>query len=250
MDQHIVIYTCRTDGETALYQPFAAEKWQKEGFEFICFLSHKGSNPDRIGAWKIEELPISWNDDVLNMNMPKLNPQSVLEECEYSVWIDSNVRITDDSFYEICMRLAEKDTLYAGLRHKSCDCAYEEARRLWDNRYEEIGTLLKTVKFLSGKKLRKHAGLQNTAVIFRKHEDEAVLEFDRWWWECLVTKAAGHFDLLLHTFCLIDTPSLKWEYLDYEGFEILDSPAPKRHEAEPTKMEQLQFELYTKLLAR
>lgn len=56
--------------------------------------------------------------------------------------------------------------------------------------------------------------------MFRAHENEAVLEFDRWWWECLLLRAGSHYDQLMHIFALIDTPSLKWEHMSSEGLSL------------------------------
>lgn len=201
-------------------QPHNAEVWKTRGFDFICFVTRKGDMPDFHGAWFIEELPISWGDPLLNAELPKLNPQSVLEGYEYSVWIDEGTTINGDSFYENCKELQRKGTVYAHADSRSCNSVYTYAWKLWRSGLEPFSVIRKALAFLAGNGLFPWSGFHDTSVLFRAHENEAVLEFDRWWWECLLTRAGGHYDRLMHLFALNDTPSLKWETMKSDSVRL------------------------------
>lgn len=214
----IAVYTYMREGGQVPPEPYNAAYWKSRGFDFICFVTKKGDMPDYIGSWYLDELPVSWDDARLNAVLPKLNPQSVLEEFyEYSVWLDSNVAITGDAFYEQCKALQESGAVYADLGKGSFRNVYSYAYKVWKEGLEPSATVRKTVFFLLGKGMGPWSGYHDTEVLFRKHEDEAVLEFDRWWWECLQERAGGHCEQLMHIFALKDTPSLKAVVFSREG---------------------------------
>lgn len=225
MDSRIAVYTAVIGSYDSLNQPFEPA----EGFDFICFVPKGMKTQERIGSWRIEELPVSWPDNTLTARFPKLNPQTVLEGYDWSLWIDGNVAIADASVYSICRELQAGNVRYAGIRHPYRDCTYDEAVSILKNGREKLCVVLRAVRFLRKNAFPAHAGLQETNVLFRKHNDAAVLEFDRWWWECLLRYAAGHRDQLMHSFCLSDTRSLDWTSFlpdgrstrDYPGFEYM-----------------------------
>lgn len=216
----IAIYTFKREGEPMPAQPYNALYWKARGFDFICFVTRKGDLPDFDGVWYIEELPISWKDEGLNAVIPKINPQSVLEGYDYSLWLDSSVAITSDAIYEHCKQLQDRGVLYAGIKHRTIHSVYSYAWKVWREGKEPFKVVRKAVGFLVRKGLLPAAGFHDTSVMFRCHENEAVLEFDRWWWECLLTRAGSHYDQLMHIFALVDTPSLKWGYMDTSGLDI------------------------------
>lgn len=230
MNNNIIIYTAVTGGYDALPQPFQAP----EGFEFICFVEKGAKKQEYDGVWKIEEIPYDWSDMTLLARSQKLNPQTVLpSDSKWSLWIDGNVRITDRSIYELCRELQKKDVKFAGIKHPFNDCVYKEAEKCLVDRREKLCKLIRLVKFLKRNNLKEHAGLMETNVIFRKHNDPTVVEFDRLWWDCLMKYS--NRDQLTQTVCLQNTPSLEVEYLfpdgisarNYPGLEYVRHPAPK-----------------------
>ena len=217
--EKIIVYTCITGDYDVLLQPYLPA----EGFEFICFVKKGTKRQEHIGAWRIEEIPFDWEDNTLLARSQKLNPHTALPEgSEWSLWIDGNIRLVDGSIYERCRELQAADVKYAGIRHPYSDCVYEEAVKCLRNRRESLCKLLKIVHFLRKNNVPEHAGLMETNMIFRKHCDEAVIEFDRWWWECLVK--LSNRDQLTHTFCLRDTASLEYDYLFPEGVSTRNFP--------------------------
>lgn len=182
------------------------------------------------GAWKIEELPYDWEPTLLSRSV-KMNPQTMLpEEYEYSLWIDGNIRITDSSLYSICRNLMARDVLYAGIAHPFRDCVYQETLHILQDRRESLWVLLKAVTFLRRRHMPAHAGLMENNIIFRKHNDPVVMEFDRYWWECFLRFPRR--DQLTQSHALTDTQGLKWEYLfpkgttarNFPGVEYLPHP--------------------------
>lgn len=210
--EKIIVYTCITGGYDTLMQPYLPA----DGFEFICFVGKGEKKAEKVGVWKIEEIPFDWDDRQLVSRYPKINPQSALpENSRWSLWIDGNIRIKDGSIYELCRDLQRKCVRYAGIRHPFNDCVYEEAVKCLVDRRDSFHNIFKTVRFLRKNAFPEHAGLMENNIIFRSHNDEAVVRFDRWWWECFL--ALSHRDQLTHSFCLKGTTELQADLLFPEG---------------------------------
>ncbi len=225
-----VIYTAITGGYDRLLQPYLPA----EGFKFICFVSKGSRKNDYEGAWQIEEIEEDGPDSTLLARKQKLNPHKVLpKDCKYSLWIDGNVRIKDDSLYRLCRELQLKDVKYAGVRHPFNDCPYAEAERCLKDRRERLSNLLKVVKFLRSDNVPEHSGLMETNIIFRKHNDPEVVSFDELWWQRL--QRYSNRDQLTHTSCILDSPGLKMEYLFPEGISSRNHPGLEyvRHPSKP-----------------
>lgn len=217
--ERITVYTCITGGYDALMQPAPAP----DGFDFVCFVSPGMKKSDYEGAWRIEEIPFQWPDPTLMARSQKLNPHSFLpEDCNWSLWIDGNIRIVDDSIYRLCVELQERGVRLAGIHHPFNDCPYREAVKCLVDRRESLSKLLKVITFLRREGVPEHCGMMETNVLFRKHNDPDVIAFDRWWWECLVH--LSNRDQLTQSFALMDTPGLEADYLFPQGVSSRNYP--------------------------
>lgn len=217
--KRIVIYTCVTGSYDTVQQPYPAP----EGFDFIQFVAKGVPHNERNGVWKIEELPVSWDNPIITSRFPKLSPQTLLEDYEYSLWIDGNVQIANPEVYNICTRLMDAGVQYAGIIHPSRDCAYEECERVLKDDRESLARLLHVVRYLHKNSLPRHAGLMENNVIFRKHNDPAVIEFDRLWQERFVLHSPKR-DQLIHSLCLRDVPDMEVKLFLPKGQTAMNSP--------------------------
>lgn len=215
----ILIYTAITGGYDSLQQPFLPA----EGFDFICFVSKGMKRSDYEGAWYILEIPYSWEDMTLLARSHKLCAHNLMpDDYEYSLWIDGNIRITNDSIYRICRSLAERDVHFAGIKHPFRDCVYEEMEAVLRDRRESFRKILRLAEFLCRNRFPRHAGLMETNVMFRKQNDPVVEAFDRWWWECVVRYSVR--DQLTQSFAIADTEGMSFEYLLPEGMSARNFP--------------------------
>lgn len=215
----IIIYTAITGGYDQLLQPYLPA----EGFKFICFVSKGDKKNDYEGAWQIVEIEENCPDSTLLARKQKLNPHKVLpKDCEYSLWIDGNILIKDDSLYRRCKELQQKGVIYAGIRHPFNDCPYAEAEKCLKDRREKFSKLIRVVRFLREDKVDEHSGMMETNLILRRHNDPAVIEFDELWWQRL--QHYSDRDQLTHTSCIKDTPGIRPELLFDEGTTSRNHP--------------------------
>ncbi len=220
----ILIYTAITGGYDGLKQPFCPP----DDFDFLCFVSKGTKKSEYDGVWRIEEIPYEWDDNILLSRAEKMNPHTTLPEgYDYSLWMDGNIEITDSSLYDICRDLASRDVKYAGVCHPYRDCVFDEMEYVLRDRRESLWNLLCIVTFLRRHHMPEHVGLMENNIIFRKHCDEAVVEFDRWWWECFLKFPRR--DQMVHSFAMYDTPSLSYEYIFPKGVSARNFSGVRYH---------------------
>ena len=86
-----VIFTCLTGGYDRLEQPVAvAPDW-----DYVCFTDTEGQD----GVWQLRKIPLDSPDPVVRSRFPKILPDKVLSEYDYSVYMDANLCITGEEFY-------------------------------------------------------------------------------------------------------------------------------------------------------
>lgn len=201
-----VIYTSIVGNFDNLIQPPIID----EDCDYICFVRKGQLTTDRIGVWSIREIPFNSDDDRILSRYPKLLPHKVLMDYDYSLWIDGNVSINDDDIYKIINKKIADGIVYSGLNHWGRDCAYDEAASIANSVKEPLTPLAKTIRFLRKQHFPKHYGLYENNVIFRKHNDKTISNFDDLWWSLFCQYAKR--DQLCHPYCF-KTYNLKFDYL-------------------------------------
>lgn len=174
----IAIYTCITGAYDELQQPYLPA----DGFDFICFVGAGEKTAEKIGAWEIRELPQVGCEAKLRSRWAKLHPHLLLPDYEASLWIDGNILIADASLYEFLRAKFESGVLYSGVPHPSRDCVYEEARKCRDMKYLSNFKLLSIWSWLALNGIKRHGGLVETNLTYRKHLEPKVVCFDELWW--------------------------------------------------------------------
>lgn len=153
----LIVYTCVTNNYDALRQPSSLPPW---------------------ADWKAFS-----QDDFEDDRFPKLQPHKVFPDYEYSLWIDGNIDILSDDFWRRVDALMAGEVPYAGLPHPLRDDVYDESLRILRNDREKMCTLMRTVRFLKKEGFPRHFGLNENAIILRRHLSAEIVEFDDLWWE-------------------------------------------------------------------
>ena len=174
-----VIYTCIIGGYDPLLQPLAIDG----SFDYVCFVEPGFPFKGRQGVWQIRTLPLSTGDARLDSRYPKMHPHILLPEYECSLWIDGNILIRDRTIYDAFIAAEHSCAIYAGVSHPSRDCVYEEARKCRDMRYISYLDLARIWLAYALKGIRRHSGLLENNIIFRRHNDSRVVELDEMWWQ-------------------------------------------------------------------
>lgn len=227
----IVIYTCIVGNYDELQQPKVVD----ERFEYLCFVRKGAKIMEKIGAWTVRELDYDHSNPAVLSRYPKINPHKVLpKDCEYSLWIDGNVAIATQEFYEVVLSKVGAGVVWSGLRHPLRDCAYEEIYASLDAGKEKLGPLRRSAKFLRKELFPPHYGLYENSIILRKHTDSGVKKLEKLWWKLFLRYA--HRDQIFLPYCMkVNAMSVDYlfpEYMPAQGSEMLEfaqhNPAPPK----------------------
>lgn len=202
--EKIAIYTCIVGAYDDLQQPRVLE----EGFDFICFVGQGEKTASRVGAWEIRELPATQGSATLDSRWAKMHPHVLLPDYDCSVWIDGNIVLLDGSLYQAARDKAASDIQFSGVPHPVRDCTYAEARKCFDMKYLTAWGLLRVWAFLALHGIRRHAGLTENNLIYRRHMDPEVIALDELWWSYILR--LSHRDQLSLTWCLRKT-GIAWD---------------------------------------
>lgn len=208
-----VIYTVLTGGYDRLQQPLAtAPDW-----DFVCFtdvtIDGEGSAPTRDGVWELRPIPYE-GSSVLRARWAKMHPHLLLPDYKLSVFMDANLQIASAAFFEALgqdqipgfLGLARslstpqgpkspKNGLFRVPPHPQRDCVWEELRYCYLK--EKIGprAAIQWHKTLKRMKMPRHAGLYETGILVREHNNPSIIELDECWWSLLLQSKASRDQL-------------------------------------------------------
>lgn len=173
----VVIYTSLTGG----YDNLPQYKVTDPEFDYICF-TNDFPDSSRQGIWKIHAIPIELSNKISQSRYVKLQPHKVLEIYEYSLWLDSNIIVTDKCFYEKVKSKIDEGGLWYGIKHPFRDCIYEEARACIEDGRSGLWETRSQINFLREKSYPRHFGLLENNIILRNHCNSKVVEINDEWW--------------------------------------------------------------------
>ena len=171
-----VIYTCLTGGYDDLLQPTVIDN----NFDYICFSND--ITEDNVGVWQIKKIPFETDDNSRLSRYPKILPHKVLSEYGYSVYMDANIQIIGQEFYDIVNKKIEEGVLIAQVSHLERDCVYEEIRTAYCRNKVDFFSAYKTIKYLKSGKYPKHNGLYENNIILRNNKKKKVVNISENWW--------------------------------------------------------------------
>lgn len=168
----IAVYTAITAGKDSLKMPPPCE-----GVDAILFTDrvqdHAGSQ-----AWDVRPACDLFKDPRRNSRAHKILAHEYLDDYDYSLWIDGSIWLRESATKLVELYLRDADL--AMFRHPARSCLYVEAEGLIGAGYSK--------KILSEQvaKYRRHghppdSGLNECAVILRRHND-ATTAFNAAWW--------------------------------------------------------------------
>lgn len=173
----IVIYTVITGGYDDVKQPLVLD----DRFDYILFTDEQKKCKD--GAWNVRKINSNITDKQLLSRYPKINPCSLLDEYEYSVYMDANVQIVSEKFYERIIQLMSREVKLAGVKHQNRNCLYEEGFRILIS-FPQINRrkLLTQMATFKKKGFPYKFGMYEANIIFRAHKENSVVSLCETWW--------------------------------------------------------------------
>lgn len=172
-----VIYTILVGGYDKLLQPLVVD----EGFDYICFSND--FNEEAIGVWSIRNIPFNDSDNTRVSRYAKLLPHRVLQDYDYSLYIDANIQITGSEFYSFVNERILEGVLIAQVPNIFRDCIYKDIEIAYRKRKVDFRGAKRQFEHLKQEGYPKHFGLFENNVILRKHNDPIVVKISEAWWK-------------------------------------------------------------------
>lgn len=179
-----VIYTVLTGNYDHLQQPVV----QDSAWDYVCFTDGREG---RDGVWQLRSIP--WKgSQIMRARWAKLHPHLLLEEYDYSVFMDANLCIASEEFY----RWLEPCPVLGVLPHPERDCVWEELRYCYLKDKISTRAACRWHRRLGQMGMPRHAGLEETNILARRHGSPEVVALDEKWWS-LLQESGGTRDQLV-----------------------------------------------------
>ena len=167
----IAIYTSIVNGKDSLKDPLAQD------VDRILFTDRPA---DHAGAaWDVRPACQIFVDPRRSSRAHKILGHQYLPGYDYSLWIDGSIRLLASARDLVDTYLHDADV--ALFLHPERDCLYEEATICADAGHDDASVLAEQVAKYRGAGHPEHAGLNECAVILRRH-NAPVAAFNEAWW--------------------------------------------------------------------
>ena len=172
-----VIYTILVGKYDDLLQPLVVD----ESFDYICFSNDFAE--ESVGVWNIKKIPFNDSDKTRVSRYAKLLPHKVLQEYDYSLYMDANIQIVGLEFYRLVNVKIGEGILIAQIPNIFRDCIYKDIEIAYRRRKVDLKGAKRQFEHLKQEGFPKHYGLFENNVILRKHNDPMVIEISEAWWK-------------------------------------------------------------------
>ena len=172
-----VVYTCLFGGEKELYQP----EYTNVFWDYICFTNNEQKWGTKEGVWEFRKPN---NEEGLSSGALfyncKIRPHTVLEEYDYSIWIEPHMQIIGEleQFYKIY----GKNASFLAFSSYAGDSIYDVINTSLTDDETNIEYRQKAYQYRK-EGFPEHAGLINSNLMIRHHKDEEVQQVMEIWWK-------------------------------------------------------------------
>lgn len=152
-------------------------------WDYVCFTDRK--EYQGVHPWKIRHVDFFAGDATRTARFVKLRPDIFLAEYESSIWIDANILIKGDFLNSAFAKFEKSQEVLAGIIHPLRNCVYQEFKACQELNKDESVVLDEQLEFYKEQGLPQKLGLIETNLLFRKHNFEQLIEFQKIWWQIL-----------------------------------------------------------------
>lgn len=175
----VIIYTAISNNYDNLIQ----HKYICKDFDYVCFSDTKIENN---GIWEIFPLDNKNFDNNRNSKFYKIFADKLFPDYQYSLWIDGNIDVLDNTLEKRINELINNDQLLSVNQHFIRNCVYEEADVCMKGLKDSPEIIYKQVQFLLEENFPKNLGLYEMNIIFRKHNSKLIIQLMLDWWDIIM----------------------------------------------------------------
>lgn len=206
-----VIYTSLIGAYDEIRQPIAIDG----RFDYVLFTDDVAL--EEIGIWKVRPIPRLDGNNMLRSRYVKCHPTKVLAEYEASLYIDANIQIASQFVYERFFELMKEGTEWAGIKHPSQDCVYEEICAIVDLKWVHDQDVVDWYGTMKKAGFPEKWGLYENNVIFRRHIKSIEAIGELWWQTLLAGCRRDQFSLMY----------VLWKFKPHLDFFLPEGECPR-----------------------
>lgn len=176
----IAVYTCISSNYDNIQEPLLTF----DNVDYIAFVDNPLKTHAKDSHWIYKPIPNSLTkySNILKNRYIKFHPKEFLNQYDYSIYVDGNIRIVSDirPFIQYC-------NAFSGLAmhiHGKRDCCYDEAQVCLLYHRGNPEKIKQQMQMYHEEKLPQHFGLNEANVIvsdLKNNQSETLL--DKWWQE-------------------------------------------------------------------
>jgi len=225
--KHFAVYTVHIGEYDNVHQPLVIDS----RFDYILYTDNVID--EQIGIWQVRKVDYENSDKTRVSRYVKINPEKLLPEYDFTLWIDGSMQITSSYLYDTCVRLFNEGVQFASVRHPWRDCIYDEAYAAYG--LDEERKIFNWCHLLRSENYPRHNGLWETGVLYRR-TDARVSEMDDAWWKMISLHTRR--DQLSINYVLWKMPDIHTAMLFPEGESAWTSNAIKIHKHKSTSSKE------------
>ena len=172
---NVVCYTCITDRYDSLKQPLVVSK----DIDYVYFTDNLSLQSN---IWQIRPIPDELRNlsNVKKQRVIKICPHRYLREYDISIWIDGSMQVQGDLQKFIQQYDLYKCPLYTRI-HPSRHCIYDEAEACMRMNKGSCQEIVEQISKYKKEGYPENAGMVETGILLRKHNDMKCQMFDNMW---------------------------------------------------------------------
>lgn len=170
----LVVYTAISGGYDALKRPAVLPR----DCDFVCFTD----DPDlRSDVWQMRPFDMFHVDPTRMARYVKTHPHVYFPDHEHSIWVDANLLLRGD--VRAFVDALSDERPFAAFVHPHRDCVYAEADEIVARGgLDDERVVRRQVDGYRREGHPEHAGLVETNVLVRRHDDPRVVALMTAWW--------------------------------------------------------------------
>ena len=178
-DRKVAVYTAVTGS----YDEPVIPTYVHDEFDYICFTD----NPElKSDFWDIRLMEESSLDNIRKVRSYKILAHKYLSDYDYSLWIDTNIELTD-SIIDYVHKYSRNNKLLC-IKHIERDCIYDEAHTCISSAKDtDIDVINNQMQKYEEEGYPHHNGLISSGVLFRNHNDPEVIKLMEDWFGQLLS---------------------------------------------------------------
>jgi hypothetical protein len=169
-----VIYTCISGGYDNLIQ----HNYINFDYDYVCYTDNTELLKIKsYGVWKIKSLEYTESDNVRINRWHKIHPHILFPDYKESIYLDGNIDMRTNILFTL---IKDFDIIRIPIHNGTC--IYEECGRIIKSGKDTKDRVEKIINYLKIEGFPKNYGLNENCIIYRKHNDNKIIEMMNMWW--------------------------------------------------------------------